>query len=380
MNNTSDVQCVLDSLADVDYKAYYIGQGLGLIYTILCLLWLPYVIANIYSQIGNKRRIVTLMHLKSSSDYTNRLFMLKETLFRYVIFLVFLCFELIYCLHINIFGVMIFDPKPVRNIFHQIVPHCSIELHTFIRVSFDRGSIGICMNIIILFGDFSFSMMIWLFGASLLHLRFAARNKLRVKVVIHFILLGIVIYLIVVVLTYIPYTRVFGILLLGLMDQISFFIVLYIAKKRFFPAMNSRVIDAFHLHNTYVYLQQKRLLKQYKVIVFVFLFTSELYILKRFFLFDLFVILESISQNLCWFNVTYNLPMVIIISESTKTTLILIYTFCSVLLHFIDLVVYINFIIVNLNIMYVTAKGYLKHWFYDRERYRYQISSNPLLS
>ncbi|KAI6649425.1 hypothetical protein LOD99_11790 [Oopsacas minuta] len=104
------------------------------------------------------------------------------------------------------------------------------------------------------------------------------------------------------------------------MDQISFFIVVYIAKKRFFPAMNSRVIDAYHLHNTNVYLQQKRLFKQYKVLVFVFLFTFEVYILKEIFLFNLFVVLESISLNLCWFNVTFRLPM-LTIPESIENLL-----------------------------------------------------------
>ena len=100
-------------------------------------------------------------------------------------------------------------------------------------------------------------MLIWMFGASLLHLSYAARNKLRVKVILRFILIGLTINLIMVVPLMIPSVSLFGILAYGLKDQTSFFFVLYIASRKFFPAMNSRVIDVFHLNNTKVYLEQE---------------------------------------------------------------------------------------------------------------------------
>ena len=89
----------------------------------------------------------------------------------------------------------------------------------------------ITLNIISILGDLSFSMMIWLFGVFLFHLSFAARNELRVKSVLHYILLGLVINLILMVFVLIPYTRLFGTIAQSVMDQISILIAIYIAKK-----------------------------------------------------------------------------------------------------------------------------------------------------
>ena len=46
-------------------------------------------------------------------------------------------------------------------------------------------------------------MMIWLFGASLLHLSFAARNELRMKKVLLFTIFGVVINFVITALAYI---------------------------------------------------------------------------------------------------------------------------------------------------------------------------------
>ena len=106
------------------------------------------------------------------------------------------------------------------------------------------------LSVFSLFQNYSFSMMIWLFGASLLHLSFAARNELRMKKVLLFTIFGVVINFVVTASAYIPYTSLFGCVGLSIMDQINFFVTLYIARRKFFPALNSRVIDAYHLHNT----------------------------------------------------------------------------------------------------------------------------------
>ncbi|KAI6649430.1 hypothetical protein LOD99_11795 [Oopsacas minuta] len=374
-NSNSQISEIIGGV--IDY-AFYAGQALGLIYTLLCIVWVTYVIASIVTQIRNKRRLLSLMYQDYTCDYTNRLIMQKETIFRYVIFLVFLCFELSYCLNINIFGVVALGHK-WTDIQIPIATNCSLNSNTFIGYVYDERFISILQNSISSFRDFSFSMMLWLFGASILHLSFAARNIIRVKILLIFILLGIVIYLLVIISVFIPYINIFGNIAQPFMDQISLFIVVYIAKKRFFPAMNSRVIDAYHLHSTNVYLQQKKLLKQYKVLVFVFLFTFEVYILKNIVFFNLYAITDSISNNPCWFHVTYHVSM-FTIPDSTKQILNQISDYCFACIRLIDLVVYLNFILVNLNIMYVTAKKCFKRRFYDRERYRYQVCSNPLLS
>ena len=79
----------------------------------------------------------------------------------------------------------------------------------------------------------------------------------------------------------IPYTRLFGTIAQSVMDQISILIAIYIAKGKFFPAMNSRIIDAFHYNNVRVYLEQKRLLYRYKVLICFLTFTFEIFILGK---------------------------------------------------------------------------------------------------
>ena len=124
-------------------------------------------------------------------------------------------------------------------------------------------------------------MTICLFGVSLFHLSFAARNELRVKSVLHYILLGLVINLILMVSVLIPYTSIFGSIAQSVMDQISILNAIYIAKRKFFPAMNSRILDAFHHNNVRVHLEQKRLLYRYKFLIFFLTFTFEIFIWER---------------------------------------------------------------------------------------------------
>ena len=142
--------------------------------------------------------------------------------------------------------------------------------------------------------------------------------------------------------------------------------------------MNSRIIDAFHLHNTNVYLKQKRLLKQYKTLIFVFLFTFELYILKDLIFFNIFVIIEYISSDACWFRVTYHFLM-FSLTDSTKYILSQISMYSYIISKLIDLIVYFNFIVVYLNFIYVTLKRNLKERLEYRMQYRYQIFSAPLI-
>ena len=133
----------------------------------------------------------------------------SESILRNSIFLVFLFFELAHCLLINIFGIP-FAFFNFQNIPIPIGPNCTLETGTFLGLAYDRRFGIIIIHISSILGDVSFSMMIWLFGVSLFHLSFAARNELRVKSVLHYILLGLVINLIIMAFVLIPYTSLFG--------------------------------------------------------------------------------------------------------------------------------------------------------------------------
>lgn len=359
-------------------RVYIVEQVLGFIYLILCIYWLIYVIFDILSLLKNKRRLVAIMQYGNNSIYRNKLYLIKENVSRNGVFLMFLIFELIYCSGINAYGfVSLSVNNKKRNV--SIGSNCSIESNTFIGMSYDFRSISILLHVISLFANYSFSMMIWLLGASFLHLTFAARNDLRIKFVFHFILLGMILYCVLEISTFISKISLFCKIIHDILDQVSFFLVIYIAKIKFFPAMNSRVLDAYHLHDIKVYFQQKRLLRQYKVLAFVLLFTFEIYILKNVFIYNFLLIFEFLSSNLCWFNVTFNIP-VFRIPDITRYTLNQLSGVCSVIGHVIDILVLFNFIVVNLNITYVTTKRMLKTKLVEKSIYRYRIFSASLLS
>ena len=157
--------------------------------------------------------------------------MQKETILRNSIFLVFLCFELIYCLIINIYGLMlVFNSLP--DIPIPIDQNCKLISGTFLSNVYDNRLVNILSTLFgLLIRKFSFSMLIWMFGVTLLHLSYAARNELRVKTILRFILMGLVINVIRSVPLMIPSTSLFAIITYSLIDQIIFFLVLYIAKR-----------------------------------------------------------------------------------------------------------------------------------------------------
>ena len=380
--NFSNSSNNMDYLNSVSNYVYYMNQIFCFVYALLCIFWLVYVICDIISQVRNKRRLVTLIYLDSGHDYANRLFMQKETILRNSIFLVFLCFELSYCLLFNIYGFLLFfNPPP--DIPVSIDPNCELISGTFLANVYDHRFGVILLRLFgILINNISFSMLIWMFGASLLHLSYAAKNELRAKVILRFILIGLAINLIIAVPLMIPSVSLFGVIAYGLNNQISFFFVLYIAKRKFFPAINSRIIDAFHLNNTKVYLEQRRLLKRYKTLIYFLLFCFELNILKDLLIYSLYMILESISMNSCWFHVAFSFP-VFAISDSLSHIFFRIGWYLLISACVIELIFTFNMIVTNLIFICIFFLQCLKRMnFYNEKiyRYRYQGFSAPLLS
>ena len=367
----------IDSVAN---KALIAVQMFGFMYTLVCFYWLVYIIYKLIGLIRNRKSLINLSYLNTEHDYKIRIFMHRESILRNSIFLVFLFFELAYCLIINIYEIS-FNFLNYQNVLIPIGPNCSLDTWTFLGFAYNNRFGIIILNMSSILEGLSFSMMIWLFGVSLFHLNFAARNELRVKSILHYILLGLVINLILMVFVLIPYTSLFGVIAQRVMDQISILIAIYIAKRKFFPAMNSRIIDAFHYNNVRVYLEQKRLLYRYKVLICFLTFTFEIYILNNLILYNLYVILNSISWDPCWFHVTLHLPT-FKLSQSTSNILNLIVDYLSIIVYLTDIVVYINFILVNLTLIYCTTKIYFKRMFCKKKTncYRYQVLSASLLS
>ena len=151
------------------------------------------------------------MQIEANHDYRNDIFIRKESILQNILFLMLLLFELGirlslgYCLNIDVAGVAsIFLNSTKVNI--SIGSNSSLDSSSPICMSDDSRVSGIFFIALTLFDDYCFSMMIWIFGASLLHLSFAARNELKVKTIIYFNLFGIILYVLIALFAAIPYT------------------------------------------------------------------------------------------------------------------------------------------------------------------------------
>ena len=192
----------------VDSNVFFVLQGLGFIYTLVCVFWLVFVIYKLIGLIRNRRSLINLSYLNTEHDYKIRIFMHRESILRYLIFLVFSVLRF-YFLTINLVGIPIIFVN-YQDTLITIAPNCTLDTWTFIGSAYDRRFGMIVLNITYVLEGISFSMMILLFGVSLFHLSFAVRNELRVKSVLYYILLGLVINLILMESVLIPYANLFG--------------------------------------------------------------------------------------------------------------------------------------------------------------------------
>ena len=154
-----------------------------------------------------------------------------------------------------------------------------------------------------------------------------------------------------------------------------------ILKFQICVSYSVRIIDAFHYNNVRVYQEQKRLLYRYKVLICFLTFAYEIFILKNLTLYNLYVIFESISVNSCWFNVTYHFPVFSLL-ETTQHILYQISAYFQIMGNLTDIVVYLNFNLINLlPIYFITRKNFKRMPCCRKKyRYRYQVYSAPLLS
>ena len=134
--------------------------------------------------------------------------------------------------------------------------------------------------------------------------------------------------------------------------------------------MYSRVNEAYHTRSISIYQQQVFLLKQYKILVIVSLITFELYIFKNIVFFNLYVLFESLCINPCWFHDNYFFP-VFTISSSTNHLLHLISDYFLIIGHFIDIIVYLSFIILSLAFILSPLYRYLKERFLPNKKIRF---------
>ena len=361
-------------LMDIINYSYYPAQFFLFLYLVSSCIWLYYAIRKIYFHLKEKR----VLEGKRSSgallyaiELDNKISSAKLKLLRYWIFAIFVSVEITFGLNVNLYGIFNIQLTPVSiNLGHN----CTLQPDTYLTQWYILDPGYVVVNLFCVFSNFSSSLMVWLFGASLLNLSHAALEHIYVSKIIKYILLGFSINLIIAIGTIVPHTSLIFKITESIMDQISLFIVLYIVRKKFFPAMYSRARFALQ-NSSSVGRSQIRLLKLYKYVIAFVMITFEIRILKDLIFYNGFIVFESISTNPCWFTVTYHFP---VFQLPAPTINVLVYISISflVIVRFIDMIIYFNFIVMNSTINCISSWPILKQQFTKRNvAYRYRIGS-----
>ena len=361
---------------DLTIYTFYLVIILSITYFFSCVFWILYITNDIHFQLRYKRSLLKRSSSSDSDLIQNSLFQCRETLVRNSIFLVFLSFETCFSILGNLIGVYSIILSGSNSQYPQHY-NCTEIVHIYREHHIGLASIRTFLGLLSHLEHLAFSMMIWLFGASLVHLSIAARNKLKISALVQFILGGFLLNILILIIMFPVYPDLYAKIVQSLMDQVSLIVVLYISKKKFFPAMNSRVIDAFHLNSLSVYNTQKRLLRRYKLLVKFFLITLELYVLKDLFLYNTFLFLHSLGIKSCLNHSKYYL----IFPVPGYSTTEFLYNISYIFLFFVpvvDSIVYFNICLVNIVFIGSLAIRFVGRKFFLRQPHRFHVLTVPL--
>ena len=361
-NESSDNINILISNKITDYLLY-LTEASTFIYTFTSIFCLIFVCCQI-DRLRKRKKSALKTRNQDKYEMEHTIFILNEEIVRYSIFLIFILFELWFSVAMNIYGV--FDENIGQSPRSETIGrNCTLLPDTFLSSLYDSREKSIILTINMYFEDLSYSMMVWMFGVSLLHLSYAAGNEIKVKIIRQLILSGLVFRAIIVAFKVIPYTGLFGEILQNLADLFIFFVVLYIAKRKFLPAMHSRVIDAFHTTGIRAYTYQKSLLNRYQLLVTFLMVTYGVIPFKGLILNSTTVLIESVSKNSCWFHATYDLPL-FVLSKQTVEELTLINRCVDIMIQAIDFMAFSNLALVNIVFIITISVKYL-----NKKRKRY---------
>ena len=329
--NSTDVTLIL-------YYSFYFVQTLICIYFLTSLVLIVYIIRDINFHLKQKRLILNSFRYSANQEgFKHKLTYIQGCFVSCTILLWFIFFEFCFCIFILTHGVyskattQFLSPMSI-----QIASNCSLVADSYLARHYDTRIHAICLHVLSSFRDFSFSTMFWLFSAYLFHSSFLASNALRVRILFGFIFTGIVVILTSTVLSIVPFTSLLGPILMNLLDNISFFIALYSVRK------------LSYLSSSYTnrLCNDRDYRKRYKILVLI-LSCLEIYTLNNTVLFIPYTILNSVSLNSCWFQVTYHFKM-FELSHRLMDTIFNINNYLLVIHEFIDTFVYVNLAVISI--------------------------------
>ena len=127
LSSTSEIFENIEFIGSVDNKSYIVVQGLGFIYTLVCVCWLVYIIYKLIALIRNRKSLINLSYLEH--DYIPNMIIkfvssCTERISYAILYFLFSSVLRFYFLTINLFGIPIIFIN-YQDILIPIAPNCT---------------------------------------------------------------------------------------------------------------------------------------------------------------------------------------------------------------------------------------------------------------
>ena len=293
--------------------------------------------------------------------------------------ILFLLFHLFQCLFFFCYTAIGFCPV----LESQSVPisrECALHPRTFLASLYSKDENVICHKILLRLQYFSFSMLIWSFGAILLHFSYAAMNRVHSKALFPYFIAGSLINIPLFVCFFFPYTSIFAIILQVFLNLVSWCVVLYISCKKLTPAVQNWLKNQFDIVNLDKFGRIQSFVKVWTRMKSIFLYTLGASVIKDVIFSPLHLVFESVSVNACWFNAILHFPTF----NLSRNTIEALYAFsqawfaCS---RVVEVFIFYFFAIITgaiaFFVLYWIYLQYKNTFLVNKKIYRYRIFSHP---
>ena len=299
----------------LDYM-YYVSQAVAGAYTLLLVVIFIAVVYIIYSSVKQLRKFNNnLRHV--SYDKAIETTKQRERILCFSIALLLLIFEIAYSFLVSITGFVYISLGDYQTHNVKINENCELKATTYLATIYDTELTSIAMNLISQGGQrFCLFLTMWLFSVSLINLNFAARDQYKPKVIIYWIVSGVVIGVIMLVLLAIPWTNFVGIIFVSILSQVTLMWIL-LNYRRFSVSMKMRINEAYHSRNEQSLNEQQKLFVKYRSVILQLACIYEIAIFRDLVLFNVYILLETVALNSCWLGAIFGFSSTIVLSEQT---------------------------------------------------------------
>ena len=277
---------------------YYSSQLLCGFHTLLLTYWIFHVLNNLITLHRRKARI-------DPGDF-HKVFAYRENLIRYNLFIAFLICEFGYFFDYNVYGLFKMAWNNNVSIPVDIPGNCSLDGDSYLARVYSLEPGHMFLAFLRTQSTTLVMMMVWFYAVSLLHLTYAARGILKPNLLKRLVAVGVMIGIVIFILRTLPWTSVITVFIQSAIGQMNILLAWYMARK-FKVAMRSRVNEAYHTGNKHMNDEQEKLYRAYKIVIPVILIAFQLYYTSSNVFFNLYLLLETVTFNSCWFGATFGL-------------------------------------------------------------------------